>query len=327
MACAVHAAIAALFALSRVVHGLDQLISQQATKQHLLRREEEATDDAPRTCSGDDCVQLMDDIHWNSKDARTVRNRPSKYDGLKSIRCEGGMASCELSYTFPDSNELLQANVHSSGARDFYRIAKEKGTDKVTTHHYETTYQEYLGNYSLPDALPFVMVEIGFAKGGSAKTWHEFLPKAKLHEFDVHCDEQWNVMDTSPAGIKGEHRDLGYCTLHCGDGTSATFLQESLKNDEAPFIVIDDGGHGPSEMKNTFEHMWPKLRAGGLFFIEDLAESYAPGLRMDAFVEKKVKPIVRDLLAPNGKNQLDVSSQVESIQCREQICALRKRGA
>jgi len=307
-------------------------IQSKKVNQHLLRKE---TNESPRSCSGQECVHLMDDIHYNAADDRTVRNLPAISEGLKTIYCKQGMSTCELSYSFP-SGALLQAadGDHSGdGERNFYEIAKKTGTDKVDghppgSHHYETTYQEYLGKYSLPNADPFVMVEVGFAKGSSAKAWAEFLPKAKLHEFDVHCDEQWNVMDTSPEGIKGKHRDLGYCKLHCGDGANAAFLQESLKDDEAPLVMIDDGGHGPEEMKNTFDIMWPKVKPGGLFFIEDLAESYAVGLRMDAFVEKRLKPIVHDLLLPkpSGAKRLigDVSSQIESIQCREQICALRK---
>jgi hypothetical protein len=233
------------------------------------------------------------------------------------------MSSCELAYTLPESDSLVEV---STTAKDFYSIAKSTGTDKVTVHHYETTYQEYLGNYSKPDAKPFLMVEVGFAKGYSARAWHRFLPNAKVHEFDVHCDEAWNVEDTSPGGLKGAHRDLKFCKLHCGDGANAAFLEESLKGEEAPFIVIDDGGHGPEEMKNTFEAMWPKVQPGGLYFIEDLAEAYHYGNRDEAFVEKKMKPLMSDLLGIGGTKKLleSVSGQVESMQCREQICALRK---
>jgi hypothetical protein len=90
----------------------------------------------------------MDDIHYNAADNRTVRNLPAISEGLKTIYCKKGMSTCELSYTIP-SGALLQADGdNSAGERNFYEIAKSKGTDKVDghqpgMHHYDTTYRKF----------------------------------------------------------------------------------------------------------------------------------------------------------------------------------------
>ena len=40
-------------------------------------------------------------------------------------------------------------------------------------------------------------------------------------------------------------------------------------------IVIDDGSHIPRHMLLTFRHLWPYVRPGGVYIIEDIAFSYA----------------------------------------------------
>ena len=38
-----------------------------------------------------------------------------------------------------------------------------------------------------------------------------------------------------------------------------------------PFdVIIDDGGHKNQQIKVTFDHFWPALAPGGLYFMEDL---------------------------------------------------------
>lgn len=84
------------------------------------------------------------------------------------------------------------------GERDFYKIGKGSGTDKVTAparlpeclknpeactrknctrpecrpwgHHYDTIYQQRLGPYSRDDVEPFMFLEVGFFNGGGYDT-------------------------------------------------------------------------------------------------------------------------------------------------------------
>ena len=39
-------------------------------------------------------------------------------------------------------------------------------------------------------------------------------------------------------------------------------------------IIIDDGSHVPKHMLLTFRHLWPYVRPGGMYVIEDIGFSY-----------------------------------------------------
>lgn len=271
-------------------------------------------------CFAGDCVKLMDDIHHDPEQPITFRNLPQVSKGLKSIYCENGAGSCRLSY-FGDGDSK-----HKHGLSDsptFYDVANKTGTDKVTHASYADLYQRYLGNMSSSEGSRFVFVEIGFAKGMSARAWNEWLGRAEVHEFEKNCDQDWNKEFTAPAVLNlkdgDKHRDLGYCKLHCGDGTTVAFINEALAGVEDPFVVIDDGGHGPDEMKDSFKNWWPRIQPGGLFFMEDLEQSYAVS---NGFVESVVKKIVPDVLDSNPSL---MSEGIESFECMQAICVFRKK--
>jgi len=59
-----------------------------------------------------------------------------------------------------------------------------------------------------------------------------------------------------------------------GDQEDRDFLS-SLRDRIGPIdIVIEDGGHTMTQQINTFEEIWPGVRDGGVFLIEDLHTSY-----------------------------------------------------
>lgn len=277
-------------------------------------------------CFGDDCVKLMDDIHYNSQSRGTFRNLPHLSNGLKSIYCQNGGGGCRLSYMVDGDATKKKTSL---GLPTFYEIAQKAGTDKVDLHHYETLYQSYLGSLSLSQGKRFTFVEVGFATGRSAHAWHEWLGKADVHEFDVNCDQGWNKHETAPSHLHltdkdlfyKRHRDLGYCQLHCGDGTNVSFIDEALSGVENPFVVVDDGGHSAAEMKASLNNWWPRIQPGGLFFMEDLAESYVVS---DGFVKSLLKSIVQDVVSSSTSTTSSISKYVESIECMEQICVLKK---
>merc|ERR1719265_2373048 len=146
-----------------------------------------------------ECVQLMDDIHGVASDPRhTKRSLPSISQGLFSIRCEADADGCTLDFRTPGQTSLLAGGKSS---RDFEQIARATGTDKVTVHSYHTLYQSVLGSLSAQVDKPFGLVEIGFATGSGSKAFHQFLPGAEMHSFEIGCDQDWNVEYTAPHGV------------------------------------------------------------------------------------------------------------------------------
>lgn len=225
----------------------------------------------------------------------------------------------------------------STKQRDFYEIARRTGTDKVTTHHYQHIYQRFLGPLSHDDAQPFLMIEIGFAGGASARAFREFLPRGELHEIEVACVRpktphynDW-IYDAPLFSImRREGR------LHCGSGASRDFVLTLLqKLGRAPDVVIDDGGHSAEEMIGSFNLLFPRLAPCGLFFMEDLQESYRVGER-DGFHVKVLRPALEaihytaDDTAVNklrGNMSTNIVTRLRGVHCEQHICVFERNDA
>lgn len=127
-------------------------------------------------------------------------------------------------------------------------IGVECGTDKSTiTHGYLDTYEKYLE--PLRDK-EIVLLELGVAGGASIKMWREYLPKAKVYGID-------NNPDCAGEGI------------FIGSQTDESFLDKVLYEIGEVTMMVDDASHYAPYTILTFQHLFPKLAHGGLYFIED----------------------------------------------------------
>lgn len=131
----------------------------------------------------------------------------------------------------------------------FQEVGLRHQTDKATTHFYMDTYEKYLGHLRDKE---FVMWELGIAAGNSIRAWRELFPKAKIIGIDNNPD----------CANYGED-------LYIGDQTDTAFLDGLLAKFGPPDVIIDDASHyGPSTIK-SFKHLFPKMKEGGFFFVED----------------------------------------------------------
>ena len=229
------------------------------------------------------------------------------------------------------------ASSTTSPQRDFYEIARRAGTDKVTTHQYQHVYQRFLGPLSHDDTPEFLMIEIGFAGGSSARAFREFLPRGELHEIEVGCVRpktphynDWIYEAPLFSIMRKEGR------LHCGSGASRDFMLALLaKLDRAPAVVIDDGGHSAEEMIGSFNLLFPRLAPCGLFFMEDLQESYRVGER-DGFHVKVLRPALEALhyaaddaavRGLRGNMSTAIVSRLRAVHCAQHICVFERNDA
>jgi hypothetical protein len=138
-------------------------------------------------------------------------------------------------------------------------IALTYDTDKSSKlHHYTKRYAQYFD--PLRDQ-PLKILEIGIQNGYSLKTWKEYFPSAHIYGIDIvdcsHMDEERITT------IKGSQNDL-------------FFLKEIVEK-YGPFdIIIDDGSHYSTDMKISFDFLFPTLQPGGLYVVEDLHCVYWP---------------------------------------------------
>lgn len=127
--------------------------------------------------------------------------------------------------------------------------------------HYFDIYDRYL--------VPFIglspnVLEIGVDKGGSLELWHNFFENAKIYAIDINSDVR-NI--DFPFSVD----------IEIGDQTDKEFLQNYVYSKPDFDIIIDDGGHYMDQQLMSLIYLFPKLKHGGIYIIEDVHTSYSQG--------------------------------------------------
>lgn len=197
-------------------------------------------------------------------------------------------------------------------------------TDKVTYHSYQTMYGRFLlPYYHLNPSMKFLEIglgcDMGYGPGASVAVWRKLLPKAELWEaeFNGECVEK--------------HRNgmLRGINLLTGDQGRDTVLDEWIKTSGGDFdIVVDDGGHQNCQIWHSFQKLWPTVKPGGLYFIEDMHVAKLKEYRAaetdtcksDLIVPEKLKEKLDDLIYDTSPK-----SDIEFIFCQREACVLGKK--
>jgi len=128
-------------------------------------------------------------------------------------------------------------------------------TDKATRHSYAPVYERFfepIKNNNL------IFLEIGIFNGGSIRAWREYFKNAQIIGVDTKEEYVRKVSDVE-------------CTaLLCDINDTKLFsdLTKGLVFD----IIIDDGSHKLDDQLHALNLLIPRLRSGGLYFIEDLQD-------------------------------------------------------
>lgn len=146
--------------------------------------------------------------------------------------------------------------------RTLDRLAVEAGADKSSFYH---NYTEVYARYFAPlQEKPIKFLEIGIHQGASVKLWEEYFKNADLHFMDITLDR---VCYTSSRSH-----------YHLCDQENPAELQQFIKKSGGAFdIIIDDGGHKMNQQITSFATLFPVLKSGGIYVIEDLHTSYWDG--------------------------------------------------
>jgi hypothetical protein len=139
-----------------------------------------------------------------------------------------------------------------------YLTNQDKIIDKWT--HYFPIYEQFFSNWK---GKTVTFLEIGLSEGGSLQMWKRYFgPYATIVGVDI--DESCKQVTET-----GVH-------VRIGDQASADFLS-SLVNEFGPFdLVVDDGSHKMSDVRATFELLYPSLTKNGVYIVEDLHCAYDP---------------------------------------------------
>lgn len=155
---------------------------------------------------------------------------------------------------------LLNGEAQAESAYEYLdRLALEANADKASSYHnYTKVYAKYF------DAIkdqPLKFMEIGVYQGASVKLWEAYFPNADLHFIDI---------DLSRIPFKPARSHL-----HLADQANPNQLLAVMNETGGEFdVILDDGGHTMNQQITSFKTLFPYLKSGGVYIVEDLHTSY-----------------------------------------------------
>ena len=143
------------------------------------------------------------------------------------------------------------------------KLGEIHGTDKIIGHFYTQHYQKHFGPFR---NKKIKLLEIGVGGydnpelgGNSLRMWKNFFPKGRIYSLDIHNK---SLLQESRIRIfKGSQVDF-------------TFLKSMMEEVGTPDIIIDDGSHINEHVIESFKFLFPYLKDGGIYVIEDMQTSY-----------------------------------------------------
>lgn len=155
----------------------------------------------------------------------------------------------------------------SPKAPELDTLAVRFGSDKWGTLNWFTPhYAHHLARFR---ELPVRVFEIGIggyqdpaAGGGSLLIWKRYFRRGQVFGLDLFPKHGLDAPRLRT--LQGDQSDPGFLI--------------SLAEQHGPFdIVIDDGSHVSDHILTSFDALFPYLRPGGLYVIEDLWTAFWPG--------------------------------------------------
>lgn len=132
-------------------------------------------------------------------------------------------------------------------------------TDKSSlVHNYLVSYERMLRH--LRDES-FTLIEIGVLSGASLRMWADYFPKAKIIGVDI--------------GEGARQYAQGRIQIEIGSQDDRQFMEHLARTHE-PLVVIDDGSHRADHQIHSFEFVFPFLKPGGCYIIEDTLAPHGP---------------------------------------------------
>jgi hypothetical protein len=150
--------------------------------------------------------------------------------------------------------------------------------------HYLEAYDK---NFSRYRNTSVKMLEIGVFQGGSLELWREYFgPQATIFGVDIDPECANRVNEPNQVRI--------------GSQDDAAFLVQVVEEMGAPDIILDDGSHVSRHQLASFSILFPLLKDGGLYVIEDLHTAYWPGFYEGGYRRSNtaiglIKQIIDDL--------------------------------
>src|SRR5687767_1650228 len=139
------------------------------------------------------------------------------------------------------------------GALSAAATATDKGPSQ---HNYTELYERLLFQWKDD---PIKIFEIGIAEGGSLAMWQSYFPKARIFAADILDKSQFNNARVTTLVADQANRDQ---------------LQAAIEKSGGDIdVLIDDGGHTMEQQQVSLGFLFPYVRPGGYYVIEDVHTS------------------------------------------------------
>jgi predicted O-methyltransferase YrrM len=147
---------------------------------------------------------------------------------------------------------------HSGLSQSLDEIGLKFQTDKASHHHgYLGFYERFFAD--LRDRKDLRLLEIGVHQGASARMWEEYFPDGRIIGVDVNPDARQHAS--------------GRIVVELADQSDVAALV--ALGAHGPFdIIIDDGSHVWDHQITSFRYLYPLLKAGGYYVMEDIDTSF-----------------------------------------------------
>ncbi len=146
------------------------------------------------------------------------------------------------------------------------KLAEIYQCDKWGAHFYTPHYQSHFRKLKYKKIK---LLEIGVGGyhhpnigGSSLRMWKRYFPFGKIYALDIY-DKSF-VQEKRIRIFQGSQVDK-------------KVLDNMMAKIGEPDIIIDDGSHINEHVIKTFQILFPKLKDGGIYVIEDTQTSYWPG--------------------------------------------------
>ena len=127
------------------------------------------------------------------------------------------------------------------------------GCDKQTNHSYGDAYEHICSTFDGGRSAVKLMMEIGIADGSSLLAWREIFPNALCVGLDIH------------------HANMAHgdrIEFHLGDQRKQADCERAAAGRQFDFIV-EDATHNLANTLVTLYWLWPFVRPGGLYVVEE----------------------------------------------------------
>jgi len=180
---------------------------------------------------------------------------------------------------------------------------------------YLPIYERFFATYR---GTAVTMIEIGVSEGGSLDMWRAYFgDNATIFGIDIEPSCATKVDPPNQVRI--------------GSQSDEAFLKSVIEETGAPDIVLDDGSHIADDQIASFRFLWPELKDGGLYMIEDTHTAYWPqfggGHRRSGTAIDLAKCLVDDMHGwyHTRDNRYAPEDEIAGVHIFESIIVIEKR--